>query len=83
MKSLHDKPRCLIIVLMICFMLGVIGQVVATAPSNDWIEQQADQLPKDQVEKYWDQLMKQYGGFFRRQNAIVHGYVNSGMKDSV
>ena len=51
-------------VMMICLMFGMIGQIAASAPSNEWMQQQADQLPKDQVEKYWDQLMKQYGGFF-------------------
>ena len=52
------------VVLMLCFLFGILGQVTATSPSGEWMEQQADELPKDQVEKYWDQLMQQYGGFF-------------------
>ena len=65
MKILHHKPQWrLMIVLMLCLMFGLIGQVAASTPSTDWMQQQADQLPKDQVEQYWDQLMKQYGGLF-------------------
>ncbi|WP_245624975.1 stage III sporulation protein AE [Paenibacillus stellifer] len=31
---------------------------------NEWVRSQVDDLPKDGVEKYWNQLMKDYGGFF-------------------
>ncbi|WP_150270747.1 stage III sporulation protein AE [Paenibacillus tepidiphilus] len=34
------------------------------SPVDGWVKQQVQQLPKDQVEAYWDQLMKEYGGFF-------------------
>ncbi|OMF11105.1 stage III sporulation protein AE [Paenibacillus amylolyticus] len=65
MKSMHHKPQWrLTVVLMLCFLFGILGQVTASSPSGEWMEQQVDQLPKDQVEKYWDQLMQQYGGFF-------------------
>nr|WP_231638475.1 stage III sporulation protein AE [Paenibacillus sp. JCM 10914] len=44
----------------------LFGAEVAAAdnPADWWVEQQTEQLPTDQVEKYWDQLMKDYGGFF-------------------
>ncbi|WP_025699267.1 stage III sporulation protein AE [Paenibacillus durus] len=33
-------------------------------PIDQWVKSQVDELPKDEVERYWDQLMKDYGGFF-------------------
>ncbi|AHV98240.1 stage III sporulation protein AE [Paenibacillus sabinae] len=33
-------------------------------PVDQWVKSQVDNLPKDGVEKYWNQLMKDYGGFF-------------------
>ncbi|BCG60096.1 stage III sporulation protein AE [Paenibacillus sp. URB8-2] len=33
-------------------------------PIDQWVKSQVDDLPKDGVEKYWNQLMKDYGGFF-------------------
>ncbi|SEO03327.1 MULTISPECIES: stage III sporulation protein AE [unclassified Paenibacillus] len=65
MKMMHHKPQWrLTFVLTLCFLFAIMGQVAAGSPSGEWMQQQADQLPKDQVEKYWDQLMQQYGGFF-------------------
>ncbi|MBY0216727.1 stage III sporulation protein AE [Paenibacillus illinoisensis] len=64
---MQDKQRWrLTIVLVLCFLFAIVGQVAAgsSSPTDEWMQQQADQLPKDQVEKYWDQLMQQYGGFF-------------------
>ncbi|GAB6929860.1 stage III sporulation protein AE [Paenibacillus sp. JCM 10914] len=57
---------------VLCVMLLALlnsclfGAEVAAAdnPADWWVEQQTEQLPTDQVEKYWDQLMKDYGGFF-------------------
>ncbi|WP_260503937.1 stage III sporulation protein AE [Paenibacillus illinoisensis] len=67
MNMMQDKQRWrLTIVLVLCFLFAIVGQVAAgsSSPTDEWMQQQADQLPKDQVEKYWDQLMQQYGGFF-------------------
>lgn len=33
-------------------------------PAGDWVQRQAEELPTDQVETYWQSLMKEYGGFF-------------------
>ncbi|AZK49037.1 stage III sporulation protein AE [Paenibacillus lentus] len=41
---------------------------VTAAPNDDWINKQAEELPTDQVEIYWQELMKEYGGFFPDQN---------------
>ncbi len=35
-----------------------------TSPGNALIEKQAEHLPTDEVETYWNQLMKEYGGYF-------------------
>lgn len=39
----------------------------AAEPDNGWIEKQAEELPTDQVEAYWQELMKEYGGYFPDQ----------------
>ncbi|MNW36809.1 Stage III sporulation protein AE precursor [compost metagenome] len=48
------------------------GGVLEASPSdsavNEWVRSQAESLPKDEVERYWDQLMNQYGGFFPQQH---------------
>lgn len=43
--------------------------VIASAEGegDNWIQRQAKELPTDQVETYWQQLMKEYGGFFPDQ----------------
>jgi len=65
MNRIREKPHwSLAFILVTCFLFAFMGQAAATAPADDWLQQQANELPKDQVEKYWDQLMKQYGGFF-------------------
>lgn len=52
-------------------MLLVSGMFVSIAPAaaaenpaGDLVTEQTEQLPTEQVEKYWEQLMKDYGGFF-------------------
>ncbi|WP_410768252.1 stage III sporulation protein AE [Fontibacillus sp. BL9] len=39
-------------------------RVMAEGPADDWMHRQAEELPTDQVESYWQSLMKDYGGFF-------------------
>ncbi|WP_256992394.1 stage III sporulation protein AE [Paenibacillus sp. XY044] len=56
-----------IFILFIVFMVAGITQVFAASPADQLIQSQAENLPKDQVEKYWDTLMKEYGGFFPDQ----------------
>lgn len=36
----------------------------SSSPVDKWVKSQVQDLPKDGVELYWDQLMKDYGGFF-------------------
>ncbi|ULO09141.1 stage III sporulation protein AE [Paenibacillus sp. 19GGS1-52] len=36
----------------------------SSSPVDKWVKSQVQDLPKDGVEMYWDQLMKDYGGFF-------------------
>ncbi|MEK3730878.1 MULTISPECIES: stage III sporulation protein AE [Paenibacillus] len=51
--------------IVMLLMMGLFsGTVHASSPAEDWVRQQTEQLPTEQVEKYWEQLMKDYGGFF-------------------
>lgn len=58
---------------LLLIFLGVLlfgyMPVIASAEGegDNWIQRQAEELPTDQVEKYWQQLMKDYGGFFPDQ----------------
>nr|WP_246426618.1 stage III sporulation protein AE [Paenibacillus rhizosphaerae] len=56
-----------IVILFIVFMVAGITRVFADSPTDQLIKSQAENLPKDQVEKYWDSLMREYGGFFPDQ----------------
>jgi stage III sporulation protein AE len=60
-----------IIVLLIFAGLIYCGSIPAAkaeaptpAPTNSLIAEQTNHLPMDQVEKYWSQLTKDYGGYF-------------------
>ncbi|MFU1794722.1 stage III sporulation protein AE [Paenibacillus azoreducens] len=55
------------IIFLVLFLLVGTTRVFATSPADEWIKQQAEMLPKDQVESYWENLMKDYGGFFPDQ----------------
>ncbi|MBE9913009.1 stage III sporulation protein AE [Paenibacillus donghaensis] len=55
------------IIFLVLFLLLGTTRVFATSPADEWIKQQAEMLPKDQVESYWENLMKDYGGFFPDQ----------------
>ncbi|MNM66495.1 Stage III sporulation protein AE precursor [compost metagenome] len=58
---------------LLLILLGVLlfwyMPVIASAEGegDNWIQRQAEELPTDQVERYWQQLMKDYGGFFPDQ----------------
>jgi len=49
-----------------CIMagFGAIGQAEAATPVEQIIKEQAERLNTDQVEQYWNQLIKKYGGYF-------------------
>lgn len=57
--------------IFLCCFIAMLGQYFAAAasPADQLIEQQAKQLPTSEIERYWDNLMKQYGGFFPDQKA--------------
>ena len=55
------------IMFLILFLLVGTTRVFAASPADQWVKQQAEALPKDQVESYWENLMKDYGGFFPDQ----------------
>ncbi|WP_438351412.1 stage III sporulation protein AE [Paenibacillus sp. FA6] len=60
-----DVKHIFVCIVLILLMWG--GSVYAESPGEHLIQQQANNLPKDQVESYWDELMKDYGGFFPDQ----------------
>lgn len=55
------------IIFLIIFLVVGTNQVFAASPAEEWVKHQAESLPKDQVESYWESLMKDYGGFFPDQ----------------
>jgi len=64
--QLNFAHRTLILLVLGFLILWPI-RVMAEGPDNSWIERQAEQLPTDEVESYWQKLMKEYGGFFPDQ----------------
>lgn len=53
-----------IVTLMLCFFFALANQVFADSPVTDWANKQVEQLPTEQVERYWQSLIDEYGGFF-------------------
>ncbi|CAG7642259.1 stage III sporulation protein AE [Paenibacillus allorhizosphaerae] len=43
---------------------GCSAAVYAAAPIDQLIQGQVEHLPTDQIEQFWNKLMKQYGGYF-------------------
>lgn len=59
-----NSPRLYIAMLMILLFLSIpIGSIVAS-PVDTMIQQQTNQLQIDQVERFWSELMREYGGYF-------------------
>ncbi|MEK4287533.1 stage III sporulation protein AE [Paenibacillus sp. FSL P4-0502] len=76
-RSVFRPPKLKIILLLLQFFFilwfaGTAQSVQASStpesgsssPVDQWVKSQVNNLPKDKVESYWDQLMKDYGGFF-------------------
>lgn len=65
----HGKMRFLLILGFILILFWNVPPPASAAPGADdnWMERQAEELPIDQVEAYWQQLMNEYGGFFPDQ----------------
>ncbi|OPA81335.1 stage III sporulation protein AE [Paenibacillus selenitireducens] len=58
----------MVVVFMICFFIAWTGQLFAASPADTVIQTQAKDLPTGEIERYWDDLMNQYGGFFPDQH---------------
>jgi stage III sporulation protein AE len=52
------------VLLVICFLIGHPSVDAAAPDADGLVKQQIDQLPTDEVEQYWNNLQKQYGGYF-------------------
>jgi stage III sporulation protein AE len=76
-RSVFRPPKLKIILLLLpCFFIlwfaGTAQMAIASpapgagnaSPVDQWVKGQVNNLPTDKVESYWDQLMKDYGGFF-------------------
>lgn len=75
-RRFRSPPFNWILLLLPCLLLmlwcagsaaaspGDAPQSSRSNPVDQWVKSQVDNLPKDGVDKYWDQLMKDYGGFF-------------------
>ncbi|WP_018751515.1 stage III sporulation protein AE [Paenibacillus sanguinis] len=63
----HGKTLFLLILGFILFWNVPFLASAAPGADDNWMERQAEELPIDQVEAYWQQLMKEYGGFFPDQ----------------
>jgi stage III sporulation protein AE len=73
-RHIFRPPKLImVLLLLICGLLfpGLISTASASpdgtstgSPVDGWVKGQIEDLPTDGVEKYWDQLMKDYGGFF-------------------
>ncbi|MDH6506602.1 MULTISPECIES: stage III sporulation protein AE [unclassified Paenibacillus] len=74
---MHKTPKLKILLLLLPFLLLLWcgGTASATgappqasggtsSPVDGWVKGQVENLPLDGVESYWDQLMREYGGFF-------------------
>ncbi|MEK5255961.1 stage III sporulation protein AE [Paenibacillus sp. FSL F4-0125] len=79
-RSVFRPPKLKIILLLLPFLFilwfaGTAQVAIASlatpapgsgnsSPVDQWVKGQVSNLPTDKVESYWDQLMKDYGGFF-------------------
>ncbi len=53
-----------LVLLVSSMFISIAPAAAADNPAGDLVTEQTEQLPTEQVEKYWEQLMKDYGGFF-------------------
>ncbi|WP_239635362.1 stage III sporulation protein AE [Paenibacillus sp. H1-7] len=65
-RRFYQTIVCLLIWIGIVLAADISGLVhaEATTPVEQIIKEQAERLNTDQVEQYWNQLMKKYGGYF-------------------
>ncbi|WP_211745167.1 stage III sporulation protein AE [Paenibacillus sp. Marseille-Q4541] len=62
--SSRFRNQNVIVVLMLCLFFALTNEVFASSPVTDWANKQVEELPTEQVEKYWQSLIDEYGGFF-------------------
>ena len=53
-----------LMVVMLSVFIWLTVQAFAQEPQDVLIREQAEVLDTDQVEKYWDRLLQEYGGYF-------------------
>ncbi|MCM3698299.1 stage III sporulation protein AE [Paenibacillus macerans] len=62
------RGKTLVLIVLGALLVWLMPQVsLAEGADGGWIQRQAEELPTDQVETYWQQLMRDYGGFFPDQ----------------
>lgn len=68
MRKVFRPPKLLAALILIVLLFFPFTEAEAheapASPVDQWVKEQVDALPKDQVETYWNRLMKEYGGFF-------------------
>lgn len=63
-KDSEWRLKTMFLILFGFLLLWTPVRAMAEGPAGDWMQRQAEELPTDQVETYWQSLMKDYGGFF-------------------
>ncbi|MCR8633955.1 stage III sporulation protein AE [Paenibacillus radicis (ex Xue et al. 2023)] len=89
-KGYLKQTLLLLLFTVYCFTFGAPGfiagygptvQAYAATPVEQIIQEQADRLQTDQVEQYWNQLMKKYGGYFPDSKTPTFAELLAGAKD--
>lgn len=57
------------LLLSLCWTIAGGCVPAEAAPVDSVVREQAERLPTGEVERYWDQLMKEYGGYFPEAKA--------------
>ncbi|MBP1999433.1 stage III sporulation protein AE [Paenibacillus shirakamiensis] len=63
LQELSWQKRTLVLI-VIGYLIFWPIRLFADSQNDSWMQKQASELPTDQVETYWKDLMKEYGGFF-------------------
>lgn len=53
-----------LLVMMLSVFIWLTGQAFAQGPQDVLVEEQSKVLDTEQVEQYWNRLLKEYGGYF-------------------
>lgn len=61
---IHKLQWKLIVWIVAVLFLGVVDHTEAFSPMDPIVEKQTEHLELDQVDRYWAQLIKEYGGYF-------------------